>query len=186
MWQYKLVPEKNLVLLNPEPEENHPQKIIFLPVEAFRFAKEYFPANKQFYLIKDIKLQILKTTGGGIEEYLLEIDGIKCIVNQSKLFGSIPLWLFELLKNKPFIKFSNNAPSSREYYFFSVLLNFQEISLKRLYFTYQEAFVNGHLGIQFDWMLGDLLMPSLNLLNRGYEFEIKDKNFIAKLLKDPT
>ncbi len=174
------------IRLNPEPDEDHLHKTVLFPLKPFsmlyKAAKEKGTFPLSIYLYKDIFLKIITTRGAGLEEYALEIDGVDCIVNTSKLFGTIPPWLLNLLKQRKIVDFSFKPPSFKDLFMYTQVFSIEKLTEKELVIVYQEAFANGKIFFQFEWMAGDVLIPPINSCGIGYRFSITEPK-ILKVLK---
>jgi hypothetical protein len=173
------------IRLNPEPDEDHLHKTVLFPLKAFSILYKTSLQNGSFpltiYLYKDIFLKILKTRGAGLEEYILEIDGVECKVNTSKLFGTIPPWLLNLLKQRRVVEYAFEPPKIEECFLYTQLFTLEKFSEEEVSIIYQEAFVNDRIFFQFEWMLGDILIPPINSCGLGYRFSITDPKVIQAL-----
>ncbi len=173
------------IRLNPEPDENHLHKTVLFPLKPFsllyRAAQEKSSLPVSIYLYKDVFLKIITTRGAGLEEYSLEIDGVECRVNTSKLLGTIPPWLLNLLKQRRIVDFSFNPPSVKDAFMYTQVFSIETLTEEELVIVYQEAFANDKIFFQFEWMPGDVLIPPINSCGIGYRFFIKDPKILEVL-----
>ncbi len=167
----------NLLIFKPKEEHDDPSPE--LPIRIFDFVKLYAKAKEisenfkptKLFVPKNIFLYILSTEIGTIKEYVLKLDNIECKIN-NKESGKIPFWLLHGIKASPWLPATFDPPQIKNGFVFSIIYTIERLTDTDMVFTYQEAFINENLVVQFDWMTGDVLIPSINSASRGYRFYI--------------
>lgn len=171
------------LIFKPKDEYRDPAPELPIRIEHFvslyKKAKTFSGRNTpvKLFLTKDIYLKILSTEGGGIKRYQLVIgDELHTIDDQTK--GRPSFDLLKKLRERPFLKEGFEPPSTPECFTYSHIWTLEKLIPYLMILTFQEGFVYQHLLIQFDWMEGEVLIPSVNSGCFGYRFFIEDPKLL--------
>lgn len=176
---------KDLSSLIFKPEDEYRDPAPELPLRIEHFVSLYERAKTsstqntpiKLFLTKDIYLKILSTEGGGIKRYQLVIgDELHTIDDQTK--GRPSFDLIKKLRERPLLKESFEPPSIPECFTYSHIWTLEKLIPHLMILTFQEGFVYRHLLVQFDWMEGEVLIPSVNSGCFGYRFFIEDPKLL--------
>lgn len=132
----------------------------------------------KLFFPKNIYLKILSTEGGGIKRYQLVIENEVHIIDD-KTKGRPPFEVLRKLRESPFLEKSFEPPSIPQVFTYSHIWTLEKLEPHVMILTFQEGFVFQHLLIQFDWMEGEVLIPSVNSGCFGYRFFVDDPKLLS-------
>jgi len=177
----------NFFFLIFKPKEEHDDPSPELPVKLYDFIYLYELAKEngtpaRIFVPREVTLRIIKTSSGGIKTYSLFINDIECKVD-NEAFIQLPVWLLNGIRSSFQLEARTFPPSLKDVYALCNVCTIELLTEGKMVFTFQEAFVNGNVCIQFDWNLGVPLMPSVNSIGRGFRFYIEDGKLLSAFEK---
>ncbi|HAA84383.1 MAG: hypothetical protein XD42_1121 [Thermodesulfobacterium sp. 37_54] len=172
-----LSPDFNFLIFKAKDEHDEPPPD--LPFHFSHFLSLYDRVKHKappvrLYLTKPAWVEILSTEGGATKEYFLYLgEGNKHLID-NRAIQPISYEILNQLKNLPFEKASFSPPNQPNVYVYTHLWTVEWFDQTLMTLTFQEGFVHQHLVLQFDWMEGQVLIPSVNSVCFGYRFYIDD------------
>ncbi|QER42260.1 hypothetical protein F1847_05710 [Thermodesulfobacterium sp. TA1] len=171
-----LSPDFEYLVFKAKDEHDEPPPD--LPLKISHFLSLYDKAKHQppptkLYLTKPAWVEVLSTEGGATKEYLLRLEEETYLID-NRSTQPLPYQALTKLKDLPFSDPTFVPPNQPNVYTYTHLWTVEWLDKGMLILTFQEGFVHQHLVLQFDWMEGQVLIPSVNSACFGYRFYIED------------